>query len=128
MRSMFPEGRGALSLVPRTGPAPVLMRGAEWLAVAPEWERLTAHIESTPEAKSRLGWVREMYAFSIAAALKARHLSRVETTLCRPREYADADATHGSLRMHSALFCWSGFILCERWQFMLSVNKVLRQF
>ncbi len=38
--------------------------------VAPEWERLTAHIEADPESKEKLGWVREMYAFSVAMALK----------------------------------------------------------
>ena len=35
----------------------------------PEWERLTAHIEADPESKEKLGWVREMYAFSVATAL-----------------------------------------------------------
>ena len=40
------------------------------MQVAPEWERLTAHIEADPESKERLGWVREMYAFSTALALK----------------------------------------------------------
>jgi hydroxyproline O-arabinosyltransferase len=70
MRSMFPENLGPLSNVPNTGPAPILMRAAEWLAVVEDWERLAASIEASPEAKSKLGWVREMYAFSIAAALQ----------------------------------------------------------
>lgn len=72
MRAMYPEDRGPLSDVPNTGPAPILMRAAEWLAVVPDWERLAAYIEATPEAKARLGWVREMYAFSIATALQVR--------------------------------------------------------
>lgn len=72
MRSMFPEDRGSLTQVPPSGPAPVLMRAADWLKVTPDWERLAAHIEATPEAKSKLGWVREMYAFSIATALQVR--------------------------------------------------------
>lgn len=70
MRSMFPESKGPLSKVPGTGPAPILMRSTDWLRVVPEWERLTAFIEGNEEAKSKLGWVREMYAFSIAAALE----------------------------------------------------------
>lgn len=40
------------------------------LQVVPDWERLTAHIEADKESKDRLGWVREMYAFSVAAALQ----------------------------------------------------------
>ncbi len=40
--------------------------------IAPEWERLTAHIEADPESKKQLGWVREMYAWSVGAALQAR--------------------------------------------------------
>jgi hypothetical protein len=70
MRSMFPESKGPLSKIPRTGPAPVLMRAVEWLRVVPAWERLTAHIEGDDQIKDVLGWVREMYAFSIAAALE----------------------------------------------------------
>lgn len=45
------------------------MREDSILQVAPEWERLTAQIETDPESKEMLGWVREMYAFSIATAL-----------------------------------------------------------
>jgi hypothetical protein len=42
--------------------------------VVPEWERLTAHIEADPESKEKLGWVREMYAFSVATALAGLRL------------------------------------------------------
>ncbi|CAL8467638.1 g7176 [Coccomyxa elongata] len=70
MRKMYPAELGPLSNVHGTGPAPVMMRFDEWLEVAPEWERLTAHIEADPESKEKLGWVREMYAFSVAMALK----------------------------------------------------------
>ena len=38
--------------------------------IAPDWERLTAHIENDPESKKQLGWVREMYAWSVGAALQ----------------------------------------------------------
>jgi hydroxyproline O-arabinosyltransferase len=72
MRTMYPQALGPLQSIPNTGPAPVLMRAAEWLRVAPDWERLTAQIEAAPEAKAKLGWVREMYAFSIAWALQVR--------------------------------------------------------
>jgi hydroxyproline O-arabinosyltransferase len=69
MRKYFPPERGSLELVPGSGPAPALMRVDEWLKVTPEWERITAEIEEDEEAKEQFGWVREMYAWSIAAAL-----------------------------------------------------------
>lgn len=52
------------------------------MQVAPEWERLTAHIEADPESKERLGWVREMYAFSTAVALKNIKLDIVACPEC----------------------------------------------
>ena len=48
--------------------------GTVRVQIAPEWERLTAHIEADPESKKQLGWVREMYAWSVGAALQARPL------------------------------------------------------
>ena len=48
------------------------------LQVVDDWERLTAHIEADKESKEQLGWVREMYAFSIAAALQV-HSSKSPT-------------------------------------------------
>jgi hypothetical protein len=50
--------------------------------VAPEWERLTAHIEADPVSKEKLGWVREMYAFSTAVALKKIKLDIVACPEC----------------------------------------------
>eukprot|EP00892_Ulva_mutabilis_P001996 jgi/Ulvmu1/11798/UM080_0009.1 len=70
MRALYPDTMGPLQRIPATGPAPVLMRFSEWLRVTPEWEDLTARIEGDANAKAKLGWVREMYAFSIACAKK----------------------------------------------------------
>ncbi|KAK9816540.1 hypothetical protein WJX72_001729 [[Myrmecia] bisecta] len=67
MKRMYP---GDLNDVPGTGPAPVMLRIQELIKITPDWERLTAHIEADPESKEKLGWVREMYAFSVAAALQ----------------------------------------------------------
>lgn len=72
MRALYPTDMGPLQRIPATGPAPVLMRFSEWLRVTPEWEDLTARIEADTNAKSKLGWVREMYAFSIACAKAVR--------------------------------------------------------
>ncbi len=68
MGKLFP-GRPT-SEIPPSGPAPALMRVAEWFAVTPQWERLTAEIEQDNKAKKQLDWIREMYAFSIACALE----------------------------------------------------------
>lgn len=40
------------------------------LQITPEWERLTMHIENDAESREKLGWVREMYAWSVGAALQ----------------------------------------------------------
>lgn len=52
--------------VQSTGPAPLLMTVENWIKVTPIWEELTARIEADEGMKNRLGWVREMYAFSSA--------------------------------------------------------------
>ncbi|GMH39670.1 hypothetical protein BSKO_07568 [Bryopsis sp. KO-2023] len=70
MRAMYPEEKGPLTAIMNSGPAPVLLRVDELRKITPEWERLTYFIESTPTIKQTLGWIREMYAFSIAAALQ----------------------------------------------------------
>jgi hypothetical protein len=49
-----------------------VLTAVPYVQIAPEWERLTAHIEADPESKKQLGWVREMYAWSVGAALQAR--------------------------------------------------------
>jgi len=52
--------------VQSTGPAPLLMTVDNWMKITPMWEELTARIEADEGMKNRLGWVREMYAFSSA--------------------------------------------------------------
>lgn len=85
MRGLYPDELGPLQRVPPTGPAPVLMRVSEWLRVTPEWEALTARIEGDANAKAKLGWVREMYAFSIACAKAVRPSHPPAATTRRPR-------------------------------------------
>ena len=66
MEALWPQAE--LDSIPNTGPAPLLMSKDDWVRVTPEWERLAARIESDAGMKQRLGWVREMYGFSIALA------------------------------------------------------------
>jgi hypothetical protein len=68
MEKFYPGGKS--TEIPATGPAPALMRVHEWISIMPHWERITAEIEEDTNAKAKLGWVREMYAFSIACALE----------------------------------------------------------
>ncbi|KAI7843720.1 hypothetical protein COHA_002618 [Chlorella ohadii] len=69
-RRLFPAGLGPLSAVPRTGPAPIMARVSEWLRVIPRWEGISQQIEADQEIRQALGWVREMYAFSLACAVE----------------------------------------------------------
>ncbi|KDD74122.1 hypothetical protein H632_c1552p0 [Helicosporidium sp. ATCC 50920] len=68
MRKLYPESRGPLSDIPPSGPAPVLLRTEDWIKVVPDWVAFTEAIERDPETVKALGWVREMYAFSVALA------------------------------------------------------------
>ena len=52
--------------IPHTGPAPILMTLDLWEKVTPVWEEMAAMIEADDEIKKSLGWVREMYGFSVA--------------------------------------------------------------
>lgn len=54
--------------IPASGPAPVLARFEDFKAATPDWEVWSAWIESHAHAKQSLGWVREMYAWSLAVA------------------------------------------------------------
>ena len=77
MRKLYPESAGPVDDIPNTGPAPVLMTRSDWEKVTPDWERLAAAIEGDEGLKSSLGWVREMYGFSVALAL---HKIRTDLT------------------------------------------------
>ena len=45
MRLMYPENKGPLSDIPSSGPAPVLMRVAEWRKVAPRVSKSPSAIQ-----------------------------------------------------------------------------------
>lgn len=67
MKKLWPEGK--LEDIPGTGPAPLLMRTADWRQITPDWEEYTAKVEADAELTKQLGWVREMYALSVALAV-----------------------------------------------------------
>lgn len=58
------------AVIPASGPAPVLVRYTDMAGVVTEWERVTAVIENDAAAVKQLDWVREMYAWDIALALR----------------------------------------------------------
>lgn len=99
MRKMYPAEKGPLTDVPGSGPAPVMMRVDEWKKVTPDWERLTAHIEADPESKEKLGWVREMYAFSVALALQGITVDLAKPPLNPLITQPPADANLGEAAM-----------------------------
>ncbi|PRW57732.1 hypothetical protein C2E21_3449 isoform A [Chlorella sorokiniana] len=69
-RKLFPPGLGPLSAVPRSGPAPVVMRVADWVRAAPRWVDIADQMETEPELVKGLDWVRDMYSFCIAMAVE----------------------------------------------------------
>lgn len=59
---------GDQTLIPCSGPAPVIITHPDLVRLMPKWEEWAEWIENDPEAKQKLGWVREMYAYDVAAA------------------------------------------------------------
>lgn len=57
------------------------MRFSDLRAATPLWEDLSQWIETHPEAKKTLGWVREMYAWDIGVA--ANRLNILTEVGCR---------------------------------------------
>ena len=107
-KQMIKFYKRSASEIPGTGPAPALMRVDEWLRIVPEWERVTAEIEADEDARKVLGWVREMYAFSIACALQKLRV-RLDappksTLIAQP----PADATLGAAPI--AHYTWGAII------------------
>lgn len=54
--------------VPATGNAPVLMTRPDFETIIPVWADIVLQIENDTVAVQRLGWIRDMYAWSFAAA------------------------------------------------------------
>ena len=61
------DARYDLSEVPQTGNAPQLLRVSDLAKVVPRWVEKTSAIDVDGAARDKLGWVREMYAYSIAS-------------------------------------------------------------
>lgn len=73
MTKLMPEEkRGKISMedIPCSGPAPTMIRRDDLAKLIDEYVRIAAEIEADPVAKQRLGWVREMYAYDLAAAIE----------------------------------------------------------
>lgn len=59
--------KGPVGDIPATGNAPVLTTVSDFRKLIPEWTRIVNEIEADEVAVERLGWVRDMYAWSFAA-------------------------------------------------------------
>lgn len=89
---------GDQNKIPCTGPAPVIIKRDDLVKMAPYWEEYTEHIEAHADAKEKLGWVREMYAYSIAAAaVDVEHdVQDPKTTVLISQPPADDDLNQAS--------------------------------
>lgn len=76
MKILYPGGD--VNAIPRSGPAPILMTLDNWLRVTNDWEDMAAKIEANDAIKKKLGWVREMYGFSIAVVKNGIELDATE--------------------------------------------------
>lgn len=62
----YPDG--PLTDIPPTGNAPMLLAREDFERILPVWSDFVARIEADERAVETLGWVRDMYAWSFAAA------------------------------------------------------------
>ncbi|KAL6750916.1 hypothetical protein V8C86DRAFT_2795790 [Haematococcus lacustris] len=69
---------GNVSDIPASGPAPVLMRLQDWYTITEDYVAASRIMEGDQEMKSKLEWVREMYAWDVAVA-KHRDLIPMRT-------------------------------------------------
>eukprot|EP00898_Chlorokybus_atmophyticus_P004733 jgi/Chlat1/5260/Chrsp33S05015 len=67
MQHYYPTGD--FQKIPGTGNAPVLARHEDLMKIVPIWTNMTASIEANKHEADVLGWVREMYAYSVAAVM-----------------------------------------------------------
>ena len=69
MRSHFSEEYGDKSkgIIPRTGNSPTVITAEDLRKVAPKWAEFVARTEQPGNVKKSLGWLRDMYAYDLAA-------------------------------------------------------------
>ena len=65
-QQFYPDG--PISDIPPTGNAPMLLSREDFERILPVWSDFVARIEADERAVETLGWVRDMYAWSFAAA------------------------------------------------------------
>ena len=69
MRSHFKEEYGDRSKppIPRTGNSPTVITATDLRKVAPKWAEYVERTEKPDDVKKSLGWLRDMYAYDLAA-------------------------------------------------------------
>ena len=69
MRQHFSEEYGDKSKgnIPRTGNSPTVITAEDLRKVAPKWAEFVARTEQPENVKKALGWLRDMYAYDLAA-------------------------------------------------------------
>lgn len=71
-RTLFPPGLGPLSAVPRSGPAPVVMRVEDWIRVAPRWESIADQVRGSGGALGCIGVPRWVFMAWCIQTLQSR--------------------------------------------------------
>lgn len=85
MEKLMPAAKfGPPSGVPRSGNAPSILSSKDFAATMPVWAEMNARIEADGKMASRLGWVRDMYGFSIASKRAGVTLDVDESLMLQP--------------------------------------------
>lgn len=85
IEALLPQAKyGPASLVPRSGNAPSILESAAFARTMPHWAEMNARIEANSSVASRLGWVRDMYGFSLACRKAGLELDVDESMMIQP--------------------------------------------
>ena len=95
-----------------SGPAPTMIRKAELDVLIDEYVRIAAAIEADPDAKKKLGWVREMYAYDLAAAVTGVPHYVEDPGQTKLIAQPPADTNHGDAAMFH--YTWGAEYLDEQ--------------
>jgi len=68
-RFLPPPLDSELARVPQTGNAPQLLAASDFRKIMPAWAAMQARVEADSDAVREFNWVRDMYAYSFAAAI-----------------------------------------------------------
>ena len=118
---MYPEYFADGKKMPATGNAPSVVNTVDLRKIAPLWARFVNETESPESVRKELGWVRDMYAYDLAAlATGIEHeLSECPESLLMAQPPADSELGNAFI-LH---YTWGSEIYDKNEEFIWKFDK-----